>query len=241
MRNIIVTGGNRGLGEGVARYFLQQGDRVCVTVRNEIGREMVERWHKDLFSSVEHLSVVKWNAERPEEIGADFLHELRRCDVLVNNAGWEADLGIVPTKADHDVLDTPTDVLLKAMMVNMNAPRVLMGVVLPGMMTRQYGRVVNVASARAAQFERTGDLNVPAYRLSKGALVLMTQEAAAEHSQKFLKFNALCPGWCKTRMGGPTAPEEVSAGVRRIVSLCNLDDNGPHGEFFVQDQSVRLA
>lgn len=241
MRHIVITGGNRGLGEGVAKHFLEQGEHVCVTVRNDMGKEMVQRWSKDIAPRSGALSIVRWDAERPEDIGSDFALHLSLCDVLVNNAGWEADLGMIPASGDQDIFLTPTDVMMKALLVNMEAPRVLMGRVMEGMKTRGYGRIVNLASARAAQYNRTGDIHVPAYRLSKGALVLMTQEAAAEHQHPNIKFNALCPGWCKTRMGGPSAPEEVGDGVRRIVELCNLDENGPHGHFFIQGQPVRLA
>lgn len=236
MRNIIVTGGNRGLGEGVASHFLQVGENVCVTVRSSLGAEMVHAWHERLMQnhpSLGKLTIVHWDANHPEHIQPEFEHLLRICDVLVNNAGWEADLGIPCAPGqDHNILFQESEILMKALQINANAPRVLMGKVIEGMVSREYGRIVNVASARAKVVERVGDNNTPAYRLSKGALVLVTKEAAHEWAVPNIKINALCPGWCKTRMGGQQAPEDVSFGVQRIVEICNLPNDGPTGQFW---------
>lgn len=241
MRNVVVTGGNRGLGEGVAKHFLNQGDHVCVTVRSQQAFESVKRW-PEAQSHSDRLVVVIWNAETPEIISDAFQRELDKCDVLINNAGTDADLYLSrPMWGDHDMLLSESPLLMKALQVNMNAPRVLMGKVVRSMRGRGYGRIVNVASARATAINRVGESNSPAYRLSKAALVSMTKEAAFENQFPNVKFNALCPGWCKTRMGGPSAPEEISTGVDRIVRLCNIDENGPHGEFFVDGQPVLMA
>ena len=240
MRNIIVTGGNRGLGAGLVRYFLSQGDHVCATVRSQESFEELKEMSVSWLSDGGSLSVYFWNAETPWNVSGPFLKEIESCDILINNAGWGVEIEqVVPEgQKDHVVFSTSTDDMMKAFLVNCEAPRVLMSLVVPFMIKRGYGRVVNLASARASMENRVGDTNTPGYRLSKAALIAMTKEAAHEFQEKNVKFNALCPGWCKTRMGGESAPDEVEDGVRRIVSLCGSSASDPHGQFFVDGVSV---
>ena len=237
MRNIVVTGGNRGLGEATASHFLQVGEDVCVTVRSSLGQEMVQAWHTRLEQSnprLGRLTVAQWDAEAPERISSELEYALEHCDVLVNNAGWEADLGIAhPDGYDHNILLEPSDIFMKAIQINSNAPRVLMGRVIEGMKNRDYGRIVNVSSGLARISPKVEGPNCPSYRLSKALLALIAKEAAFECPHPNIKINAMAPGWCKTRMGGPNAPDDVLVGAQRIVDLCNLPADGVSGTFWM--------
>ena len=105
---------------------------------------------------------------------------------------------------------------------------------IPGMMARGYGRVVNMSSA-AGQLSDMGS-GFPAYRVSKTALNALTRIAAAETARSDVKVNACSPGWVRTDMGGADAPRTPEKGAETAVWLAKLPADGPTGGFF-QDKT----
>jgi NAD(P)-dependent dehydrogenase (short-subunit alcohol dehydrogenase family) len=79
--------------------------------------------------------------------------------------------------------------------------------------------------------ERVGG-EAAAYRVSKVALNALTRLLASGLKEYNIKVNSACPGWVKTRMGGPGAPRSVSEGADTIVWLATLPASGPTGGFF---------
>jgi NAD(P)-dependent dehydrogenase (short-subunit alcohol dehydrogenase family) len=98
------------------------------------------------------------------------------------------------------------------------------------MVERGYGRVVNVSSGYGAFAE--GLEGPAAYSISKAALNAVTVKAAEAVDGRHVKINAVCPGWVRTRMGGPSVDLSVEQGADTIVWLATLPPNGPHGRFF---------
>ena len=72
----------------------------------------------------------------------------------------------------------------------------------------------------------------PGYRLSKAALNALTRIAAAELGGSGIKVNSVCPGWCRTELGGDDAPRTAAEGAASIVWAALLPDDGPSGGFF---------
>ena len=72
----------------------------------------------------------------------------------------------------------------------------------------------------------------PAYSVSKAALNALTVKFAAELKTDGVLVNAVCPGWVRTDMGGPSAPRNVETGARGIIWAATLPDDGPSGGFF---------
>jgi NAD(P)-dependent dehydrogenase (short-subunit alcohol dehydrogenase family) len=123
--------------------------------------------------------------------------ELGPVDVLVNNAGVAESAQFV--KTEPDFWD-------RHFAVNVRGPYLLTRAVLPGMLERRWGRVINIASL-AGLF---GSPYVTAYTASKHALVGFTRALATEVSGKGVTVNALCPGF--------TATDIVWNGARNIVA-----------------------
>lgn len=118
-------------------------------------------------------------AARAEELGT--------VDILVNNAGATA-LG--------SVLDTPLEVLDRLFAINVRAPFALMQAVLPGMIARGRGAIVNIASDQALVGKRVS----AAYGLTKGALAQLTRSAALDWAPQGIRVNCIAPGSTDTAM-----------------------------------------
>jgi NAD(P)-dependent dehydrogenase (short-subunit alcohol dehydrogenase family) len=79
----------------------------------------------------------------------------------------------------------------------------------------------------------------PGYRMSKAALNALTRLTAKELEGTPIKINSVCPGWCRTGMGGPrTLPAAAEEGAKGIVWAALLPDDGPSGGFFRDGQVI---
>ena len=141
-------------------------------------------------------------------------------DVLVNNAG------LYPR---GELLTLPMRAIEEALAVNFLGTLRTARAWMPAMIRRGYGRVVNVSSGYGSFAE--GLEGPAAYAVSKAALNALTVRLASE-ARGDVKVNAACPGWVRTRMGGPGATSSVEEGAGTIVWLATLPADGPSGGFF---------
>ena len=74
--------------------------------------------------------------------------------------------------------------------------------------------------------------NAPAYSMSKTAVNCLTVMLAHATTGENILVNSVCPGWCRTEMGGPQAPRSAKKGAETVIWLATLPDNGPTGGFF---------
>jgi NAD(P)-dependent dehydrogenase (short-subunit alcohol dehydrogenase family) len=215
-RVVAVTGAGRGIGLATVRELLGRGAQVVAGLRDP-GR-------LPAGEGVVALPLAVDDAASCERFVAAALDRLGRIDGLVNNAGVLLDDGVAP-------LDVADAVLRETLEVNLLGPFRLCRLVLPGMVERGFGRVVNVSSGYGA-IARLGEDGIPlAYGLSKLALNGMTRRLAAAVAGD-VKVNALCPGWVRTGMGGAGAPRAPEAPAREIADLLAVGADGPNGGFF---------
>jgi NAD(P)-dependent dehydrogenase (short-subunit alcohol dehydrogenase family) len=219
-RTALVTGANRGIGFEVCRQLAAKGLRVILTARDASAGEKAAR---ELARSGGDITFQTLDVSSESSVAAA-AKKLTRAeitvDVLINNAGVYPPGGL---------LNGPTQVIKDVMAVNFFGPLWTCRTFLPGMMERGYGRVVNVSSG-AGSF--AGGLQGPgAYCVSKAALNALTAKLARE-VRGDVKINAVCPGWVRTRMGGPGASRSVERGAETIVWLALLGANGPTGGYF---------
>jgi NAD(P)-dependent dehydrogenase (short-subunit alcohol dehydrogenase family) len=128
------------------------------------------------------------------------------------------------------VLSAAPDEFRRSMEANVYGPLVLCQALMPGMLERGYGRIVNVSSG-AGQLSSMTDY-APPYALSKAALNALTRLLAHAGQGHNVLVNAADPGWVRTDMGGPSAPRSVREGADTIVWCATLPDGGPTGGFF---------
>jgi NAD(P)-dependent dehydrogenase (short-subunit alcohol dehydrogenase family) len=222
-RVAVVTGGAGGIGLEICRLLATAGIRVVLTARRQ---EQAERAVAQIEATSDHLLVpaaLEVTDSASLRSFMDWLDRtLGRVDVLINNAG------IAPQ--GHRFMEMTDAELDLAMQTHFYAPLRLIRAVLPHMQAQGYGRIVNVSSS-LGQLAQMG-ARWPAYRLSKAALNALTAVVAADVAGSNILVNAVCPGWCRTPLGGPDAPRAAEEGAADIVWLATLPDDGPSGGFF---------
>ena len=180
----LITGASKGIGRSIALAFAAEGADLAVTGRNE--GELQSLAQAATEQGVKCVVVVADLAERG---AAARVYEQARAglgplDILVNNAG-------VGSSADpKPVVDYDDDFWEMMMYVNLTVPYLLSKAVLPDMLAKHYGRVINVASING----KIAALHGAAYAASKHGLLGLTRTMAMETAKEGITVNAICPG-----------------------------------------------
>ena len=223
-RTALVTGANRGIGRAIADALCARGDlRVIVAARRA---DDAESTAADLGAAAVPARLDLADPARAEAAARVIDADFGPVDILVNNAG------IMPPDRG---LDADVDALGEALAVNTVAPFALIRALAPGMEARGWGRIVNVSSGWGSFHERFG--GPLAYSVSKAALNAVTV-TVAETLEACVKVNAVCPGWVRTRMGGPDAHWSPEQAADTPVWLATLPDDGPTGGFFRRREAI---
>lgn len=184
-RVAIVTGASSGLGDRFARVLAAAGARVVVAARRADRLASLVADLPDAWAVACDLT----EAGAPANLVAETLEHYGRVDVLVNNAGSSE-----PTPA----LDETTDHFRATVELNLVAPFELAREAAQAMVARDGGSIVNVASIWA--LVGVGQIPEAGYAASKGGIVSLTRELAAQWARRGVRVNALAPGWFHTEM-----------------------------------------
>jgi NAD(P)-dependent dehydrogenase (short-subunit alcohol dehydrogenase family) len=197
-RVVVLTGGSSGLGWRFAHVLHAAGARLVVAARRS---ELLDALGAELPGVV----TVRADITDPDDRGkiVDTALELGPIDVLVNNAG-----SVAPAKA----IAEPIDAFREVIEVNLVATFALCQLVATHMLDRGRGAIVNVSSILGL----VGNQRVPlaSYAASKGGLVNLTRELAAQWAAGGVRVNSLAPGWFYSEM---TASLLASRSGRRFV------------------------
>ena len=203
MRSILVTGGNGGLGLGIARYFLDHDPeaRIWLGVRtNRVQAEFLAAGHADRCRLID-LEVTDPNAWKSAV--AHIVETDGRLDVLVNNAGMHRDclLAAMPDEAWHSVIAANLDAVFHG----------CRAVVTP-MMRQRFGRIINIASLSAV-LPPLGQTN---YAAAKAGVVALGQTLAKEVARSGITVNSVLPGFIETEALGDMDEEARKSAKRGI-------------------------
>lgn len=236
MRSVLITAANSGLGLPTMMALLHRGCQVVATARSREGEETIRssalQYVESGLLTIEYLDLSE------DELPPPIVAALKHVDGVVNNAGIGADLSQTRGCGKGSVLDMVWSDFEHAMWINANGARRIMKHCVPFMSERNYGRVVNVSSARASLGNIVGEVGAPCYDISKTVLNALTAHMGHELQGSNVLVNSVCPGWCATSMGGANAPDTPEQGASRILHALDLPDNGPNGKFLINNQVV---
>lgn len=226
-RTVLVTGGNRGIGLAIARQLAELGNAVLLGSRElKAGQAAAKSLHRQEFD-IEAVHVDLTNAESIDAALGQIQTSGRQIDVLVNNAGVLHEKSLLEL-TDAEISDS--------IAVHLAGPLRLIRALVPGMIERGYGRIVNVSSGWGSFAEGMGGPGL--YGITKAALNALTARFSKELPPS-VKVNAMCPGWVRTRMGGESASRSPDEGADTAVWLATLSDDGPTGGFFRDRKPIK--
>ena len=206
---ILVTGATAGFGESITRRFVANGHKVIATGRRQ---ERLQELKDELGDSILTAQLDVRNRAAIEEMIANLPAEWRAIDVLVNNAGLA--LGMEPAhKASVEDWENMIDTNNKGLVYMTRA-------VLPGMVERKRGRIVNIASDAG----RVGSSGEAVYAACKGGLIALSKTLAREHARHGITVNVVCPGPTDTALfadykEGAGNPEKLIEAFTRAIPL----------------------
>lgn len=227
----VITGASRGLGRAAAAHLAAStGHRVIATARRpadletlrsklQLAGHPIDCHPLDITDQASVEALASWLGER-----------FGRVDVLINNAGISLD------RFSNSLLDLPLDTLRATLETNLFGTLRVTQALMPLLRVSAAGRVVNLSSGMG-QLSDMGT-GTPAYRISKTAINAVTTILAAELRDSPVKVNSVCPGWCRTDLGGPDAPRSAEQGIDSVVWLATLPEDGPSGGFYRDRQLI---
>jgi NAD(P)-dependent dehydrogenase (short-subunit alcohol dehydrogenase family) len=183
----IVTGGARGLGRGIAEAFLREGAMVLIAdINADLLSNTVSELSKVAADAVRGSCVNVASSADVQRMVSEALDWTGQIDHLVNNAGIVGIAALADTSDDD--WDRVIDVNLKGVFLGIRA-------VLPHMLERKRGSIVNIAS----QAGKRGNLYIAPYCASKAGVISLTQTAALE-AAPHVRVNCVCPGFINTEL-----------------------------------------
>ncbi len=201
----IVTGGNGGIGLGIARGLAQAGAKVAVLGRNTAKSEAAAgQIHAEI--GVETLAVHA-DVSQPEQIeraAEEVLQKFGRADILFNNAG------INIRKPPHEMTLAEWNEVMSA---NLTSAFLMSKAVYPAMKREGGGKIINIGSMTSI----FGAGFAPAYATSKGGIVQLTKSLALAWAADNIQVNAILPGWFDTDLT-EKAREEIPGLHERVLA-----------------------
>jgi 3-oxoacyl-[acyl-carrier protein] reductase len=232
MRNVIVTGGSRGLGLGIARRLVGVGYRVIAIARRQ-NSEFIEAIREAELANPGSLHFVPFDLSEIEGI-ADLVKTVRKdfgpIYGLVNNAGVSFDgvLALMPTSQIEQLLR-----------VNTLSPIVLSKYVVRTMMADGGGRIVNLSSITAF----TGYSGLSVYAATKASIIGFSRSLAREAGRMGVNVNSVAPGFVDTDMTKDLKDEQRQQIKRRsaLKRLVDVDDVSDAVEFLLSDKARNIT
>lgn len=204
MQTALITGGSRGIGAAIVRALAAKGWQVafCYKTSQDAARQLAQETGAiaircDVTDSAQVREMVK-----------TAIRQLSHIDLLVNNAGvaWQGLLTDMTDQQWHTVLDT-----------SLTAAFLTCREVLPGMVSRKSGRIINISSI----WGRVGASCEVAYSAAKAGLIGLTKALAKEVGPSGITVNCLCPGVIRTDMLTCYTEDDLTA-LAGETPLCRL-------------------
>ncbi len=186
----LVTGASYGIGFAIASAYAEAGATVCF---NDINQELVDKgiaaYEEKGIKAHGYVCDVT-NEEQVQAMVAQIASEVGPIDILVNNAG------IIKRIPMHEMSAAQFRQVID---IDLNGPFIMAKAVLPSMMERRAGKIINICS----MMSELGRETVSAYAAAKGGLKMLTKNICSEYGQYNIQCNGLGPGYIETPQTAP--------------------------------------
>ena len=207
----LITGANRGIGYRIAKFMASKGCNLILHSRDLSHT-------KNILQEVLSLGIEAYEVAAelsdPSQVQA-MIDEINSrgnpVDILFNDAAVQVAYRV-------EYYKTPVEDYVKSFYINTIAPMMLCYEFIPKMIERGWGRVINTTSGIRNEPEQAG------YSASKAALDKVTSDLAGKLNGTNVCINLADPGWCRTDLGGPNAPNDPDSVIPGIVVGAFIDD-----------------
>lgn len=231
----IVTGSSKGIGEGIARVFVQEGAKVVVTCRTEAaGTKMAnELGAKDGKAIFIQADLTKSDAI--ENLIEKSVEAFGKLDILVNNAGYHISKNAEDTSEDEWKFIQDT---------NLRSTFLCSKYALP-YLKKTKGNIINISSMVGV----VGQPNAAAYSASKGGQIAMTKNMAIDYAPYGVRSNVICPGWIATplvedwfsQQDDPEAARKYIYGQHPLGRIGTIEECGHLAAFIASDDAAFIT
>lgn len=231
----LITGAARGIGYLTAKLMAKQGCNLVLHGRTLSHCEKILAEVKslgvDAYAVAAELSDLASVQSMLEEID----HRGTQIDIVLNNAGMQ-----IAYRTEY--FSTPVSDYTESFKINTIAPAMICYHFMPGMIERGFGRIVNTTSGIRLEPEQAG------YSASKAALDKITIDLGSKVNGTDVCINLTDPGWCRTDLGGPNAPNAPESAIPGIAVGAFINDkksgrylNAPHFTGMTLEEAVAKA
>ncbi len=230
-----ITGASRGIGYLTAKFMAQQGCNLVLHARKLENTakvlEEVKALGVEAYSVAAELSDLDAVAKMLSDVDALGV----QIDIVLNNAGLQ-----IAYRTEY--FNTPVSDYTESFKINTIAPAMICYHFMPKMIERGFGRILNTTSGIALEPQQAG------YSASKAALDKITIDLGSTVEGTDVCINLTDPGWCRTDLGGPHAPNAPESAIPGIVVGAFIDDkksgrylNAPHFTGMTLEDAVKKA
>ncbi|NMF06493.1 gluconate 5-dehydrogenase [Clostridium beijerinckii] len=186
----LVTGASYGIGFSIAKSYAEAGATI---VFNDINQELVDKGlaaYTELGIEAHGYVCDVTDEDKVNELVEKIEKEVGVIDILVNNAGIIRRIPMLEMKAED---------FRKVIDVDLNAPFIVSKAVIPGMIKKGHGKIINICS----MMSELGRETVSAYAAAKGGLKMLTKNIASEYGEYNIQCNGIGPGYIATPQTAP--------------------------------------
>ena len=186
----LITGASHGIGMAIANAFASAGATICFNCSSEGSRVRALEAYKANGIDAHGYVCDVCDEEAVKALVAQIKEEVGVIDILVNNAGI---IKRIP------MLDMSAEDFRKVIDVDLNAPFIVSKAVIPGMIEKGHGKIINICS----MMSELGRETVSAYAPAKGGLKMLTRNICSEYGEHNIQCNGIGPGYIATSQTAP--------------------------------------